>query len=287
MFKKQYQSVTENECSEIRKRIELFISILLLSVSFFLAVKLPPYALSPYMRFDKWKNQGTDTPFDDGKANNKGQTGTDMQAENHKPDSENHTTGSNIIITIDPGHGGFDPGKVSSDGLYEKDINLQISMYLAQILQERGYTVFLTRTTDQSLDSPGVSHRKSSDLNNRVNMAAENNSDLLVSIHGNSFSDTSVHGAQVFYYEGSEEGKQLASFIQTSIRENADTENSRDIKGNSQYLLLEKSTCTSVIVEYGFLSNPSEIARLSTSAYQEQMADAIATGIENYLNDAS
>ena len=189
------------------------------------------------------------------------------------------------VITIDAGHGGYDPGKVGVDGLKEKDVNLQIALYLKDILTENGFRVYLTRDTDISLYEEGAASKKTSDLNRRIAIASENNSDLLISIHQNSFSDSSIHGAQVFYYEGSDEGKSLAEAIQGAIKETVDTDNERPVKGNSEYMILKYSSCTALIVECGFLSNPDECALLSASDYQQMMAKAIADGIISSLNE--
>lgn len=187
-----------------------------------------------------------------------------------------------FIITIDPGHGGFDPGKVSNDGINEKDINLAIALKLKQQLESLGFTVYLTRETDVALNSPDAGSKKMSDLNNRIAFTADKKSDLFISIHQNSFSGASVHGAQVFYYETSEQGHQLAELIQDKIKSIADNTNGREAKGNSEYLLLARSTCTSVIVECGFLSNADECARLCSEEYQELLATAISDAVMNY-----
>ena len=191
--------------------------------------------------------------------------------------------GMEYVILIDPGHGGYDPGKVSPDGIREKDINLAISTKLAQALKARGYTVFLTRDSDVSLDNPGVSSKKTSDLRSRTDMAVKVKADLYISIHQNSYSAEYVHGAQVFYYSTSRDGKALAESIQKHLIENADPDNSRAAKGNSEYLILTESPCTAVIVECGFLSNNSECSRLCTDDYQKALADAICNGIDDWL----
>ncbi len=188
------------------------------------------------------------------------------------------------VITIDPGHGGFDPGKVSVDGVKEKDINLAISLELKKSLENLGYIVYLTRTDDISLNDEGVANKKASDLNNRIKYASEMNSDLLVSIHQNSYSGEAIHGGQVFYYSSSKEGKELAGNIQEEIKK-LDTTNTRMEKGNLEYLLLTKSKCTSVIVECGFLSNTNDKLLLCDNEYQKKLANAIATAIEVYYNN--
>lgn len=190
-----------------------------------------------------------------------------------------------FIITIDPGHGGFDPGKVSEDGTEEKDINLAISLKLKQQLESMGFTVYITRETDIALNDPDAGSKKMSDLNNRITFAGEKKSNLFISIHQNSFSGASVHGAQVFYYSTSEDGHHLAELIQDNIKSIADNTNEREVKGNSEYLLLARSTCTSVIVECGFLSNADECARLCDDAYQELLATAISNAVMSYYQE--
>lgn len=191
--------------------------------------------------------------------------------------------GAGLVITLDPGHGGYDPGKIGVDDVKEKDINLAISLYLKEELTTMGFQVYMTREEDISLNTDTAGSKKVSDLNHRVQIVSEHNSDLFISIHQNSFSQASVHGAQVFYYESSEEGKQLAESIQASIQSMVDSENERPIKGNTEYMILKKSPCTAVIVECGFLSNPDECAKLTSADYQKLIASAIANGILNTL----
>lgn len=214
---------------------------------------------------------------------------SDNSNNNSNGNTDNSTEASSkysgITITLDAGHGGFDPGKVTDDGVKEKDINLQIALFLKQELEDMGFTLYMTRASDISLDTEGASSRKNSDLNNRVKIVSEHDSDLLISIHQNSFSQGSVHGAQVFYYGNSEEGKLLAGFIQSAIKEQVDTENTRDIKGNTEYLILAKSPCTSVIVECGFISNPDECEKLLSYEYQHQLAHAIASAVAEYFDE--
>ena len=122
-----------------------------------------------------------------------------------------------FVITIDPGHGGYDPGKVGVNNVQEKDVNLAISLILRDILTDSGFTVYLTRDSDVSLDTPGATSKKNSDLHNRIEMIRTNQSDISVSIHQNSFSDSSVHGAQVFYYFSSDKSSSLADCIEEGI----------------------------------------------------------------------
>ena len=89
----------------------------------------------------------------------------------------------------------------------------------------------------------------------------------------------------MFYYSGSKEGEQLARFIQSSIVDNADKENTRVAKANDDYYMLLNSHCPTVIVECGFLSNREEAAKLCDSEYQKKMAKAICNGFIDYLKE--
>ncbi len=205
--------------------------------------------------------------------------------ENDPPD-ENRADASkdqgNFVVLIDPGHGGFDPGKVSPDGIEEKKINLEISLKLRDALTAKGFSVFLTRDTDCALNSPDAKSKKTSDLRCRTTKASEVNADLYISIHQNSYSAEYVHGAQVFYYSTSSAGKSLAESIQDKLISDADPDNTRSPKGNSDYLVLTESPCTAVIVECGFLSNTAECQKLCDADYQSRLANAIADAVAEW-----
>ena len=183
-------------------------------------------------------------------------------------------------IVIDAGHGGFDPGKVASDGVNEKNINLAIASKLSTFLEEGGAVIRNTRIEDSSL-----SESKRQDLKSRAEIANNSKADIFVSIHQNSFPKSSVKGAQVFYYKGSEEGKKLAGFIQNRLKEVVDIDNSRIAKANDSYYVLKQIKIPSVIVECGFLSNGIEHNKLMSSGYQEKLAWAIYMGILDYFNE--
>ena len=196
------------------------------------------------------------------------------------------TKKNSTCIVIDVGHGGTDPGKVSADGIQEKDINLQIALYLKDYLIAQDFTVYLTRETDCGLYDEQASNKKTSDLNNRVRFFQEKKASYVVSIHQNSYPDPSPHGAQTFYFAGSDEGKEFAQSIQAALLKLDDT-NTRQIKSSDTYYLLKHTSVPAVIVECGFLSNPEETARLTDPNYQKQLAYAICLGICGYDNHRS
>ncbi|MCD8119655.1 MAG: N-acetylmuramoyl-L-alanine amidase [Lachnospiraceae bacterium] len=188
------------------------------------------------------------------------------------------------VIVIDPGHGGIDPGKVGVHDELEKDINLSIARKVVSLLEETGATVVCTRTDDGGLYAESDSNKKLADLKARCELIAETEPDIAVSIHQNSYTDASVSGAQVFYYEGSENGEKLASAIQNALVAFADPENRRQVKSDNSYYILLHSVCPTVIVECGFLSNDAEATKLGTEEYQILVAEAIVRGIAMYFD---
>lgn len=190
--------------------------------------------------------------------------------------------GSKAHIVLDPGHGGFDPGKVGTAGTLEKDINLAISLKLKEILVKSGYTVTMTRQKDEALCEQNASRKKVSDLNARLDLIQKEEPELTVSIHQNSYS-AGTKGAQVFYYSQSEDGHRLARVLQETLKEEIGDGNHRVEKANDSYYMLKKSEGPFVIVECGFLSNPEEEKLLNSEDYQKKMAKALAEGIEKFL----
>ena len=183
---------------------------------------------------------------------------------------------ANKNIVIDAGHGEWDPGKVAKDGTLEKDIHLQISKYLQEYLEQSGGFVLTTRINDTAL-----SNKKREDLKERKNIANNENVDLLVSIHQNSFPKEDVKGAQVFYYKDSEESKKLAECVQNRFKE-VDNSNERVAKDSKDYYILKETTMPAIIVECGFLSNTEENNKLKDEEYQKKIAWSIYLGILDY-----
>lgn len=189
-----------------------------------------------------------------------------------------------MCIVVDAGHGGKDPGKVGVSGCYEKDINLRIAEKLKAFLEMEGIEVVFTRDGDYGLYAETDTNKKNADMRNRVKLIEETNPLLTVSIHQNSYSDSSIKGAQTFYCSSSGESKELAGIIQERLINTLDKKNHRKAKANDNYYLLENTTCPIVIVECGFMSNEDECNNLESDYYQEKVAWAIYIGIMQYLN---
>lgn len=187
------------------------------------------------------------------------------------------------LVVIDCGHGGSDPGKVGVNDALEKDLNLQIGKRIKKKLEKKGYEVVMTRDKDETLAEEASSNKKVQDMKARVALINETAPPIAVSIHQNSYQQESVHGAQVFYYSHSTDGEEAAKIMQEALL-SADPDNTRQAKANDTYYLLKRTKVPTVIVECGFLSNREEAELLVSEDYQKKLADAIVSGIENYLS---
>ena len=188
-----------------------------------------------------------------------------------------------LVVVIDAGHGGNDPGKIGINDAKEKDINLSIALKLKKLLEKEDIEIVLTRKDKSGLYSAGTSNKKVEDMRKRCDIITDAMPVFTVSIHQNSYTEEYVNGAQVFYFGQSAEGKELAETLQESLREHLDPENDRMAKANESYYLLKKTPTPTVIVECGFLSNTEEANLLITEEYQDKVAEAIKDGILTYL----
>lgn len=190
------------------------------------------------------------------------------------------------IILIDPGHGGFDGGAETKSGDKEKHINLSISLKLRDKLKAKGYEVLMTRESDIGLYSLTDKQRskKSQDLNNRCKIKNQSNCDLFISVHQNYFEDSYYHGAQVWYSQY-DDSKKLAHIIQENFKKDLDEKNHRVEKpaGNSYKVLRCQDNVPSVIVECGFLTNPTEEKKLRSEEYQAKIAESLSKSIKEYF----
>lgn len=186
-------------------------------------------------------------------------------------------------VIIDAGHGGFDGGAVAADGTVEKDLNLKIALRLDAVLRVLGFNTVLTRNADLSMEDEDVSgSKKVSDMKNRLKLMQKYPNALFVSIHMNKYSTSQPNGTQVFYgvTEGSEE---LAKAIQEAVKQRHQPLNHRVVKKTTKDIfLLYNSVVPSVIVECGFLSNPTDLENLKSDDYQKAISFAIAEGVVKY-----
>lgn len=197
---------------------------------------------------------------------------------------ETPISGRHCII-IDAGHGGIDGGATSCTGALESSINLEIALRLDDLIHLLGYPTVMIRTSDISVHTEGetIAQKKISDLKQRVKIVNENENALLVSIHQNHFSDSQYNGAQVFYPDTQGSGM-LAAELQHNLVSVLNPGSNRKCKKTNGIYLMEHISCTGILVECGFLSNPVEEANLREGEYQKKLCSVIAVTISEFLN---
>ena len=183
------------------------------------------------------------------------------------------------VIYLDAGHGGVDCGAISGN-YEEKDINLQITLKLAESLGSKGAIVMLTRDDDYDLASPNVSLRKRSDLANRAKMINDVNPDMYISIHLNSSTSSSWRGLQIFYSNVNPENEIIATSINDYLK--TKTSNIREIKKDNSYLMYRTIKSPGILIEAGFISNPSDLYLLKQEDYQQKLAGYITEAVIDY-----
>ena len=214
-------------------------------------------------------------------------------------------------IMIDPGHGGKDPGAVCS-GVLEKDINLRLAKILGKILKKKGYNVLYTRTSDTFLP-----------LEERTAMANAKSTDLFLSLHVNAHNSSKVHGLEIYYLnlanskeavrvaarENSVSAKKISDLqlILSDLMLNSKIEESENLaqkvlgdtldysrkfyKVNDHgvrrapFYVLMGAQMPAILVELGYITNPTERKRLQNYAYLKRMAWGIAQGVRSYHQD--
>lgn len=174
-----------------------------------------------------------------------------------------------VVVVIDPGHGGPDPGAIGIGGLRETDVVLPVAKQIATLLEKQGVEAILTRSTERDLD-----------LAPRVNLAEEVDATVFVSIHANAvgLSRPEVNGLETYYYDS---GLDLANTIHRTILEDVNVTDRRVRKAN--FYVLRETSMPAVLVELGFVTGATDAARLRNPTYRNQMAAAIARGILRYL----
>ena len=187
----------------------------------------------------------------------------------------------NKIITIDPGHGGSDSGAVGPNGYTEKEGAFAISQKVASILNQSGAKVVMTRDSDVDVYGPNASARN--ELQARVDVGNNANSDIFVSIHCNAFVNPAANGTQTFYYGSSYQGQRLAQNIQEKMIE-ANGLRDRGIS-TCNFYVVKHSYMPAVLIETAFITNYDEEALLSDDEWQTIMAKAIAEGINEYFSN--
>ncbi len=174
-----------------------------------------------------------------------------------------------LVVMIDPGHGGKDSGAIGIGGLQEKRVILPISQRVAQILEQNGIQVVMTRKSDYFVTLPG-----------RVKMAERVNADLFVSIHANSAGRKrpDVNGLETYYYDT---GLSFARTVHRRILRTVKMR-SRGVR-KARFYVLRKTSMPAILVETGYLTGRNDVKNLRSQWFRNKMAEGIARGILDYL----
>lgn len=193
-------------------------------------------------------------------------------------------------IVIDPGHGGIDGGTNHRDGTLEKDINLQVSLALKRVLEKIGANVIMTRTTDTALDhlNNKDEYRHKRDLIARADIINKTSPDVFLCIHVNSERRSSkIAGPMTFYFHSNVDSRNIADLVQRRLEEVYD-EAGQNIKprtpiANSNLFILKNTQVPGVLIELGFITNQKDRALLTSSEFQQELAEAVVKGLKDYF----
>jgi N-acetylmuramoyl-L-alanine amidase len=186
-----------------------------------------------------------------------------------KETTRNKGTLNGLTIVIDPGHGGNDNGTTGARGTDEKGIALQTSELLSSKLRAAGANVVMTRDSDIYVD-----------LRKRVSIGHQLPADAFISIHYDATDDSSINGFTTYYMHGYQ--KSLAKTVHAGLSKKISLRDRGAQPGN--YLVLRENRQEAILIELGFLSNPSEERSVSTNQFREQASLGIYNGVVNYFD---
>jgi N-acetylmuramoyl-L-alanine amidase len=184
-------------------------------------------------------------------------------------------TNQRVLVMLDPGHGGKDPGAIGLEGLREVDVILPVALQVAQILRKNGIEVKMTRNSDYFVG-----------LEDRVTLSRQSGATLFVSIHANSIDNRpDVNGLELYHYNI---GKSFAETVHRNVLEYVNKNGffvaDRRVR-SARFLVLRKSSIPAILVETGYLTSETEAARLRRDDYRKVMAEGIAQGIMQYIKE--
>lgn len=190
-------------------------------------------------------------------------------------------TGRNgSVLVLDAGHGGTDGGAVSVTGTYESRLNLDVALKAQALAELYGIVPVMTRESEEIVypeDAGTIHAKKVADTKAREELVNSLENAVFISIHQNKYTTSGPRGSQVFYAptEGSQE---LADLIRTNLSRLAESNDRGTVRIGKDIYLMNHIDCPGVLIECGFVSNPSEARLLEDSAYQLKLAAAIVGG---------
>jgi N-acetylmuramoyl-L-alanine amidase len=182
----------------------------------------------------------------------------------NSPAAETGRTSENMTVVIDAGHGGHDRGGIPGQRVAEKDMTLDVAQRLRNVLAASGYRVVMTRDSDVFVP-----------LGTRVAIANSYRNAIFVCVHFNATNRMGASGIETYFY--SRDSLPLASAIHHFVVGGAPSA-SRGVRRRGYYVL-RRTNIPAVLVECGFLTNPTEAAYAQTASYRQKLAEEIAAGV--------
>src|SRR5437870_1397269 len=197
-----------------------------------------------------------------------------LLASGNSPAAKTSRMSENVTVVIDAGHGGHDRGGIPGQKIAEKDMTLDVAQRLRNVLAASGYHVVMTRDSDVFVPLP-----------TRVAIANSYRNAIFVCIHFNATKRMGAGGIETYFY--SRDSLQLASAIHSYVAGGAPSSN-RGVRRRGFYVL-RKTNIPAVLVECGFLTNPTEAAYAGSASYRQKLAEEIAAGVRgrNIVGSAS
>lgn len=186
-------------------------------------------------------------------------------------------------VIIDPGHGGTDGGASGIGDIAEKHFNLSLSLKLRDIFVLSGYSVIMTRDTDDDTDGE-TGFNKKQDIHNREAIADNNPKLPYISIHMNYSLASRDKGFQVFYGSQNSESRVLAEAVHLYVENSGLANRMREVKAAPDTVyLMQNMVNPAILVECGFLGNDEDFALLSDAAYREKLALVLYAAADAYI----
>ena len=171
-------------------------------------------------------------------------------------------------VFIDAGHGGTDPGACFKD-IKEKDIALDVSLMLGELLVQEGFKVAYSRTIDHFIP-----------LTQRSRASNDFKADVFISIHCNAHSNLHARGLETFHHRTSSRGKALAAAVQNNILDKGLYSKDRGIK-TANFYVLRKTNAVAILLELGFITNQTDLALILKN--KREFSKSVASAISEYL----
>lgn len=187
------------------------------------------------------------------------------------------------IIALDPGHGGSDTGAIGPTGVTEKGVTLRVAKALQKLLQAEGATVLMTRTTDTEVSPKKANASDVEELQARCDVGNDGNADIFISMHMDSFTNSTPSGTTGYYYtKGSKAGQRLAQYLSEGVVTALGTGN-RGTKSCNFYVV-KHTDMPATLVEMAFISNDKEEKLMNSEAGINRAAEGLLNGLRRFFS---